>query len=259
MDVPLTEEGLSLFLRYCGIDRKTIEKRAIAIREKALKIHHYRFIEAFRFLHPRIASNPFISDLPLHDGKILDIGCGFGTDLRYLALRGVHPSNLFGHDIRDDFVKLGFELFAPVKGDGMDIESQLCFIIGHLLNGDCNILKQGERKTISWDDFLNQFKIIHAGSVLHLLTKEEGDELLNKIASLLQPGGVFLGRTSGSDTAMFPRDGLKTIHSVESLSQSLKSAGFIHTKIASQDRETIRKKHDTITYKTLHFIAELPT
>ncbi len=259
MDIPLTPEGLSLFRSYCGIELPAIKERAKLVREKALQVYQYRFIEAFRFLHPRIASNPFLQSIKLNGSRILDIGCGFGTDIRYLSLHGASPSNIFGHDIRDDFIRLGFELFKPITGFGTSMERQLTFLVGSVGKGEGELIRNGERMSFQWNTFLHKFDIIHAGSVLHLLTKEEGEDLIQKVHGLLKPNGFFIGRTSGAKKPMFPQNGLRTIHSVQSLKDTLDTAGFTDVKVVSQDREIIKKKEDAMTYQTLHFSARLPT
>ncbi|RMG21815.1 MAG: class I SAM-dependent methyltransferase [Methanobacteriota archaeon] len=257
MGIPITPEGMHLFKSYCGIDRSTLEKRAIAAREQALQLHRYRFIEAFRFLHPRIASNPFFSMIPLKKGKILDVGCGFGTDIRYLALHGALPSDLFGHDIHDGFIKLGFDLFTPISGRGNSLESNLTFLIGALGEGEGEMIKKNKKRSFKWGDFSHRFQIVHAGSILHLLKKNEGEDLIRKVSTLLQPNGIFIGRTAGAETPEFPNDGLRTIHSVSSLTNSLERAGFEEIKVVSHERETLKKEEDRVSYLTLHFYAKL--
>ena len=43
--------------------------------------------------------------------RVLDLGCGFGQDLRLVATDGACPQNLYASDISKKLWDLSFELF----------------------------------------------------------------------------------------------------------------------------------------------------
>ncbi len=47
----------------------------------------------------------------MEGGKLLDVGCMFGQDLRKLVFDGAPVSGVYGTDLRGDFFPLGYELF----------------------------------------------------------------------------------------------------------------------------------------------------
>ncbi len=252
----LTDAGISLFSEYSKMDIGQVIQRAQHIQKKALQIHHYRFIEFFRFLHPRISSNPFLNSMLPLKGPFLDIGCAFGTDLRYLTTKGANPENLYGHDIHDGFISLGRELFYSNYSRTM--ENKLHFLIGSLTDSQLIHVQNGNSAKVSLNSFYSFFYACHAGSVLHLLSLNENLALVQKIFEILQPNGYFIGRTAGTLDSSPPPSTLKTIHTPDSLKSILKNIGFNPVKISIDDRETLKKKTDTTTYPTLHFIAQKP-
>jgi hypothetical protein len=87
-------------------------------REKAWDIRPYPCTGLGNFLLPSISRHSayptILSRLKEDGGKLLDIGCYIGQDLRQLVIDGVPPSSLYGTDIVNHW-DLGYEFFNDDK------------------------------------------------------------------------------------------------------------------------------------------------
>ncbi len=214
----------SFFKDYANIDEDLLVKKAFEIYTKAMDVHQYRCIASFRFLTPRILNNPFYPDVKnnWNNKTIVDIGCGFGTDLRRMHFDGASQNSLSGLDIEDTFINLGYELFNDRN------TNKMTFLTGNIV--DSNII-----------DLLNleqKFDIIYSSAVIHLLDKEEISELLTNLYKILKKGGVFFGQTTGLsephlilDSSSKPR----FLHSKDSLQKEFEIHGFTNIRINVTD------------------------
>jgi SAM-dependent methyltransferase len=118
----------------------------------------------------------------------LDLGCGFGQDMRALAADGVPSAQLVGTDLRREFWELGYQLFD----DRGTFKSE--FIVADLLSGD----DLGPLKALE-----GKVDVVYAGSLLHLFDYDGQVKVVEKIVSLLKPteGAVVLGRQVGNTVA----------------------------------------------------------
>lgn len=118
----------------------------------------------------------------------LDLGCGFGQDIRALAADGVPSTQLVGSDIRKEFWDLGYELF----NDKDTLKSD--FIEADLLAGD----DLGALSTLE-----GKVDVVYAGSLLHLFDYAGQVQVIEKIVKLLKPakGVMVLGRQVGNTVA----------------------------------------------------------
>jgi len=95
--------------------------------------HHspYKCIREWRFLYARLPHHPkYISDIKeiiaknKENIRILDVGCCFGVDMRYLILKDeVKVENILGIELYELFVKLGFLLFNDTKYNNLNLEN----------------------------------------------------------------------------------------------------------------------------------------
>ncbi|KXS20536.1 hypothetical protein M427DRAFT_119692 [Gonapodya prolifera JEL478] len=229
----------------------------------------YRCIAELTFLYPRIATNPVYASVlqtrmsTPNDVSLpfLDLGTCFGNDLRKLSLDGYPESDLFGLDVDEQFWKLGLELYdSPIHGDRVEegaAGSKLTYLLGDIL--DDTFLTPDTSETSATeslpfpitrnysprniDHLKGHFRFIHAGSLLHLFTKSTVPLLLRKTLSLLQPGGLYFGRTVG-----IPGDGVEGtdmrkegvfgkesqlgyLHTRHSLANAFRDAGFVDVKV----------------------------
>ncbi len=60
---------------------------------------------------PRIQLHEAILDTLGHGGKLLDVGCMFGQDMRKMVYDGAPVSSVYGTDLRGEYFSLGYALF----------------------------------------------------------------------------------------------------------------------------------------------------
>ncbi|KJE96074.1 threonine synthase [Capsaspora owczarzaki ATCC 30864] len=228
-----------LFEKYCGLTDKT-ELRAIATRvqKQALEVFPYRCIQEMRFMLPRMRFLPYYNRIleNVANKKVLDIGCCMGTDLRQLIVDGANPSNLVGVDVADGFFALGRELFNDASRTPAPT-----FVTA-------NVMEPSERSRLPF----NQFDVVYAGSLLHLLDEATVVTMIQAAFALARPGGVFVGRNVGRLNApgMFPRrstpanapEQLRYLHTADTLKQALLAAGFSKAEVVS-GRESMLDLH----------------
>ena len=132
----IPEAGQKLLLEYSGLTRDTLLPHILSIvsdplsavafcfprltsahqRDRAFRISPYPCVGQVRFLGNRWPLTPYLEHdfLPrLRNGAtLLDVGCGFGQDLRFLTFEyGIDSSQLYGTDIEAGLMGLGYDLF----------------------------------------------------------------------------------------------------------------------------------------------------
>ncbi|KAF3940040.1 hypothetical protein ABW19_dt0207747 [Dactylella cylindrospora] len=175
-----------LFQEYCGIPADEVATHIVGVRERAWKVYPYPCIGNFRFLDFAITESPGWPTVieTLHGGgKFLDLGCCFAQDVRALAHAGVPSENLYGADLKLDFIDLGYELFR----DQDSLKSK--FI-------EADIFDQSS----ALKDIDGQMDIVSARSFLHLFPEEEEFKAACRIVALLKDakGSIIMGRQVGS-------------------------------------------------------------
>jgi len=98
-----------------GIASADVLKHVQAIRERGWKLFPYPCIGRFSFLKLLISHQSCYSQVleRLIKGKetLLDLGCALGQDVRHLVSAGVPADQIYGLDVTDGFIDLGYELF----------------------------------------------------------------------------------------------------------------------------------------------------
>lgn len=117
----------------------------------------------------------------------LDVGTGFGQELRRLAVDGAPGQNMYAVDLSSDFWELGYVLFK----DRERLDAKL--IVADVLasddgNGDLEALKA-------------KVDIIHAGSFFHLFDWDSQVEALKRLVSLTRKGALMVGHQTGRKPA----------------------------------------------------------
>lgn len=120
-------------------------------------------------------------------GIFLDVGAGFGQELRRLAADGAPGQNMYAVDLSSDLWDLGYILFK----DRERLDAKL--IVANVLasdngNGDLEALKA-------------KVDIIHAGSFFHLFDWDYQAEALKKLVSLTCEGALLVGHQTGRKPA----------------------------------------------------------
>ncbi len=128
----------------------------------------------------------------IQQATVLDIGCCMGTDLRQLIADGADAANLKGIEINDDFIQLGWSLFE----DKDKLKPHNPFEVANILSD--SVEEKGKNYQEFLKDYSCHFDYVFAGSVLHLLTFEDGKRFVERVLTFLKAGGLFFGRTVAS-------------------------------------------------------------
>lgn len=183
-------------------------------RDRAWEIYPYPCIGQLRFIDLSLRRSPSYPQVlkRLEDGaSLLDLGCCCAQDLRKLVHDGAPSENLWGAELKGDFLELGYELF-------LDRET----LKAHFMEADLfdveGPLKQLEGK----------MDIIHIGLFLHLFDLEGQVKACERIVSLMKPekGCLILGQQVGSLEPGPLTVGSKMYkHNVESFERMWREAG----------------------------------
>ena len=252
-EIPLFEETVDLFAKYANIKADNIRTLALQVWQRAMKINRYRCIESFRFLFPRISSHSQYDTISKDFASkwILDIGCNMGTDMRKMIIDGARSENIVGIDLWAEFIELGYELFKDTDTLGCKF-----YALDILDNDSLDVMRGGGalHRYKSW------FNIIHAGSLLHLLDKEQNSVLFEKINYLLTGGGIFFGRTVGKDQeiALSIPGGFRHQYSVKTLKKHLEMHGFNDIEIDISGKQAPEGERSDEEKITLFFYAVKP-
>ena len=209
----------NLMQNYSSYTIEDIKTKILGIQKRALEIYPFSYIKRFDFLTPRATLHPnYQKIIENHkDKKILDIGCGLGTDVRQFIFDGIRKDKITGLELNKEFITLGFELFE----DKTNLSNN--FIIGNIL--DEKIPKLHER---------GPFDIIFTGSVIHLLRRKQIEKFLKIVYNMLPESGIFFGRTS---TLQKPaklkksQSHIRYLHSPDTLKSTFEKLHFKNTQI----------------------------
>ncbi len=140
-----------------------------------------RCIREGRFLESRLSTHPLykteIKPKISKTTKIIDLGCCFGTDIRYLVADGADPSLITGTDQFPEYIQLGFDLF----GDKDKLTTNFVF--------EDFFSEQFTQKVLpNATDDSAKYDIAYAGSVYHLFSLEQTEKFTKLVNSLLKPG-----------------------------------------------------------------------
>ncbi len=244
-EVILKAETLKIF-EHKNVPRENILPLIKSTRERALKSHYYRSIDTYDFIFPRISLNPFLKKV-IKKKPILDVGCSFGVDLRYLETQGVNPTNLYGVEKNSDFLQLGFDLFG-------DYSNGITFYCGDILHDTHFKSVQPGRKELILSK--TELGCVHSGSLLHLLTRDEIKQFFAKAYQSLSSGGFVIGRTASFEsTIQNPSSQMRTVLSQSDFESLLQSSGFVEIESNLSMSGALPKKGDDLILKSLHFIA----
>lgn len=214
----LSSAARQLLVKYSKIPAEEVEDHIVKIREAAWDIFPYPCIGRFRFLDLGFAKSTEYPEVlnRLQEGeRFLDIGCCFGQAIRQLVSDGAPSENIYGSDLRGEYIELGYDLFK----DRDTLKST--FIAADILDA-----------TSPLNDLKGQFHMIFAGSFFHLWGYEDQVKVSKLVAALLRPrkGSMIVGRQVGTVNGFQPGHAPNTMgqmfqHNVESFKEMWKDIG----------------------------------
>lgn len=130
-----------------------------------------------------------------------------GTDVRKLVKDGYPASNVFGCDLRQEFIDCGYKLFndqdqCPIKFFTDDI-----FELPYPASPRSSTVSQ----PLSLASFIGQLTHIYTGALFHLFDEPTQYAIAVRLVTLLkhQPGAVIFGRHQGLETEGLIDDHMK--------------------------------------------------
>ncbi|TVY82076.1 Methyltransferase ausD [Lachnellula suecica] len=212
----VSEVQRDLLENYSHITPDRVVPHILEVRDKAWEIHPYPCIGQLRFIDLTISRSPSYSlvlERLKKGASLLDLGCCFAQDLRKLVHDGAPSENLWGAELKGDFLELGYELF-------LDRES----FKAHFMEADVFDM-EGPLKQLE-----GKMDLVQIGLFLHLFDLEGQNKACDRVVGLLKPEkGVFiLGQQIGSLEAgpMALGSGSKMYkHNVESFEKMWRDVG----------------------------------
>ena len=175
----------------------------------------FRFLDLSISLHelyPTILSRLTTSSPP---PKFLDFGCCFGQDIRKLITDGVSGENLYGADLRSEFIELGYELFRDKDK-----------LKARFVQGD--VLAEGGAAAEALLELDGKRDVIYAASFFHLFSWTDQVRVAIRMARFFNQqthDAVIFGRQVGSTVASeysergASKDNSRYVHNEESFQQ----------------------------------------
>ncbi|TVY16206.1 Methyltransferase ausD [Lachnellula arida] len=212
----ITEVQRDLLENYSHLAPDRVIPHILEVRDRAWEIHPYPCIGQLRFIDLTVSKSPSYPIVlqRLKEGAfLLDLGCCFAQDLRKLVHDGAPSENLWGAELKGEFLELGYELFR-------DRET----LHAHFL--EANVFDtEGPLKQLE-----GKMDFVQVGLFLHLFDLEGQTKAAERIVALMKPekGVLILGQQLGSLVAgpIDVRSGSKMYkHNVESFEKMWKEVG----------------------------------
>ncbi|PYI18916.1 hypothetical protein BO99DRAFT_385569 [Aspergillus violaceofuscus CBS 115571] len=205
---------------YSNLKPDEVIPHVLAVRDEAFTVCQYPCIGQMRFLSFNLATLPFYPRVMDHlranpAAGFLDVGCCVGQEIRYLANEGIHGRQLFGCDLEQIFIDLGYRLFRDAD------RLEATFVTGDLTAGEDEEFAQGRlAQTVN-----GKIEVVLTNSVLHLWDYETQVKVAARLVRLCkdQPGVMIAGRQMGTRLAGhytmhgFMNDQVHYRHNVESI------------------------------------------
>ncbi|KAL1965928.1 hypothetical protein VTN77DRAFT_5061 [Rasamsonia byssochlamydoides] len=214
----VSDDARRLLEEYSGIPSEKVVGHVQDVRDRAFAIFPYPCLGTFRFLNLSVSKTPYYEEVlqRVKNGEtFLDLGCCFGQELRQLAFDGAPSENLYGSDLRLDFISLGYDLFLDKD------KFKAHFIAADIFDDNSDLVKQ----------LTGKVDIIYTGAFFHLFDLEQQLQIARRVVTLLRdkPGVLILGRQVGNVVpGHYPRrsgDGLRYRHDAASWTKLWEQVG----------------------------------
>ena len=207
--------------------------KAVWRRVKA-RLHTYRCVESLAFLVPKVQMFEGYGRLlelckEKKAVKVADIGCCFGQDIRRLILDGIPPSMIWAIDVVDGYWSAGLELYRDLGADQSDHAQKHRIDRVHTLF--CDLTATDLSEGVATSLLTRDFNCLILKNVFHVLSLDQGERLVARMAQMLHKGGFVMGICIGAEQAKSwarTPDGRSTryLHSAQTMRDLLLRNGF---------------------------------
>ncbi|KAJ3007245.1 hypothetical protein NUW54_g3621 [Trametes sanguinea] len=200
----LTDEETQFLHAVIAPDDEDLRAKILDVQKRAYEKYPYPCIRAFHFVNLMMIANPIYPTV-LAAGRrggtlFLDLGCCMGTDVRKLAYDGYPGAQIFGCDLRQEYIELGYELFGDVDTCPIRFFTSNVFDLPKTIDPATNNVADPDPSTVtSLIQLRGALTHIYTGALFHLFTEEAQYELAVRLVTLLKrvPGAVIFGRHQG--------------------------------------------------------------
>lgn len=259
-DPVVPEESLAFLSDWTGHhDLEALRSHVLDFwRKNKAKYHTYCCIQQLHFLSPRLPSHPHYPDFlrvmtasssanntagtPLPRRQMIELGCCFGTDLRYLISQGIAPDCIVATDLHRGYYDLGKELYGFPSPTAIANEKKLDLV--RTAFGDMAAIDDQDQDAfdVSALGFQSYFDYASCFAIFHVLSADQTTRFLERVWRILKPGGILFGWCVGAmepcHWARTPNgDAPRFLHNAESLKAVMLEVGFsaVETEFIRRD------------------------
>jgi SAM-dependent methyltransferase len=201
-------EAQSLLESYSNIKPDKVLQHVVTLRDEAFSVYHYSCIGQMRFLSFNLSKMPFYPRIlkllkSSPNAGFLDAGCCFGQEIRFLANQGIPHSQLYGCDLEQVFIDLGYRLFLDGEG-----KLGAKFFVGDLAQPQETTYENGSLA----QGLKNKLQAIFASSLFHMWDYEEQVLVAKRMVAMCEDkaGVMITGRQLGSHLGgRYPMTGMR--------------------------------------------------
>jgi SAM-dependent methyltransferase len=209
----LTAENLDFIKKWTKnfySDEDLIQHISAVHDEVCANNHVFGCISHFLYLKPCSRLHPFFETLidkakstnPKSSFRFLDLGCCFGQETRDILLSGINQAQMYVSDLVPNYWEASKKLFLDDRTpDGFVRDYDMSTIESRF--GDWSVplgdLSEPSDVVRGWEE---SFDVVMSWAVLHVLTKEQCDNMLKRIQLILKPtDAVLFGACAGGKSA----------------------------------------------------------
>ncbi|PYH78621.1 hypothetical protein BO82DRAFT_377074 [Aspergillus uvarum CBS 121591] len=191
---------------YSGLSPDEVIPHVLAVRNEAFEVYQYACIGQMRFLSFNLQHLPFYPQILEHlrtnpTAGFLDAGCCFAQELRFLADQGIPTTQLYGCDLEQIFIELGYQLFRDHD------RFAATFAVGDLAAPGTEAFEAGDiARTLQ-----GRISVVFASSLFHMWNYEVQLRVAIRLVRLCREatgtgtgtgtGTIIAGRQMGSTLA----------------------------------------------------------